>query len=318
MSVTSGHRSRARAPFIVDYRDLQGAGRRRGPPRPGGRGREQPGQDLGAVHVVVHDEDPLRGRARRSAAAPGGLAAGVPGRPGPGRGAGGRRTRCPCPSPSLRRVDAAAVHLDQAADQGQADAEPPLGAVERAVGLGEQVEDAREQLRGDPDAGVADPDDRLVALSAGLQRDPAPRLGVLGGVVQQVGEDLLEPGRVGLAGARLRGERDRQLVAAGLDQRPGGLDGAGDGLARGRPAPCGAGSCRVLIRETSSRSSTSRARCRTCRSAIVRRLLGRPASSAPSGGGGGRSGSGARGLRSSWASIARNSSLRRSASRISR
>ena len=49
------------------------------------------------------------------------------------------------------------------------------------------------------------------ALEPRRQRDPAAGLGVLGGVGQQVDQDLLEPGRVGL---------EPQAAAAG-DRRPG-------------------------------------------------------------------------------------------------
>ena len=56
---------------------------------------------------------------------------------------------------------------------------------------------------GDADAGVPHPHDHLAALPLGRQPDPAARLGVLGGVVQQVAEDLLQPGRVGVQPDRL-------------------------------------------------------------------------------------------------------------------
>ena len=106
-------------------------------------------------------------------------------------------------------LDAPAVHLHQAADEGQADPQPPLGAVERAVDLGEQVEDLREHLGGDADAGVADAEDGVLALAADGQVDPAAVAGVLRGVVQDVGQDLREPGPVRLDPERLaRGNLD--------------------------------------------------------------------------------------------------------------
>ena len=61
------------------------------------------------------------------------------------------------PLPSLaRRRDGPAVHLDELLDQGEPDAEPPLGAGERAVHLGEEVEDLGQHLRRDADPGVPD------------------------------------------------------------------------------------------------------------------------------------------------------------------
>ena len=51
-------------------------------------------------------------------------------------------------------------------------------------------------------------------------------IGVLGGIVQQVQEDLSEARRVRLQRDRLWRHRDRQLVAPLLDQWPAGFDGA--------------------------------------------------------------------------------------------
>ena len=75
--------------------------------------------------------------------------------------------------PFAAGLDGAAVHLDQAADQRQADAQAALRAGDRAVGLGEQVEDPRQQVRFDADAVVANAQHRLLGLRAG----PSPRYG---------------------------------------------------------------------------------------------------------------------------------------------
>ena len=53
------------------------------------------------------------------------------------------------------RRDAAAVHLDQAAHQRQADAQAALRAAVARIGLHEHVEHARQRLGGNADAGVA-------------------------------------------------------------------------------------------------------------------------------------------------------------------
>ena len=58
--------------------------------------------------------------------------------------------------------DAAAVHLDQLADDGQADAQAALRAIERLIDLREQLEDARQHLGGNADAGVLHLEHRLV------------------------------------------------------------------------------------------------------------------------------------------------------------
>src|SRR5207245_6917585 len=66
------------------------------------------------------------------------------------------------PGTGAFRVDAAAVKLRQAPHEREAEAEAPLRAVERAIRLGEEVEDAREQLRSEADAGVSHPKDESV------------------------------------------------------------------------------------------------------------------------------------------------------------
>ena len=113
------------------------------------------------------------------------------------------------------RLDAAAVHLDQPAHQRQADAQPALRAVERAVDLGEQVEDARQHLGGMP---MPVSRTRMTASSSSAlhrEGDRAAFLGVLGGVVEQVAEHLGQPHRVAVDAQRLARQRDGQLVPFG-------------------------------------------------------------------------------------------------------
>ena len=104
----------------------------------------------------------------------------------------------PAVGPLAVGLDAPAVHLHELADQGQADAQPPLRSVERAIDLDEQVEDAGDHLGADADPVVADAEDDLVGLACHLQADAAAFLGVLRGVVEQVGEHLGEPDQVGV------------------------------------------------------------------------------------------------------------------------
>jgi hypothetical protein len=68
------------------------------------------------------------------------------------------------------------VHLDQPLDQIQSDPEPSLGAIEAGVDLGEHVEEARQVLGGDSDAGVLDAHDRVRILDSHRKADPpSPR-----------------------------------------------------------------------------------------------------------------------------------------------
>ena len=80
----------------------------------------------------------------------------------------------------------------------------------------------------DADAGVSHPQDGLIAFAAERDRDPAAGLGVLGGVVEQVRHDLLQPGRVAFDPERLGREIDRELVPERLDQGQRRLDGMVD------------------------------------------------------------------------------------------
>ena len=108
------------------------------------------------------------------------------------------------------------MHLDQASDQGQADPQAALGAGERLVGLGEQVKDAWQHLVAQADAGVLDSDQRIVSPTFGREGDRTARLGVLGRVIQEIGEDLLQPGRVAFHGKGVRREGRRESMMSGV------------------------------------------------------------------------------------------------------
>src|SRR5579872_2266363 len=89
-------------------------------------------------------------------------------------------------------VDLAAMGLGDVLDDGEAEAGPPLLAGAPLVDPVEALEDARDRLRGDADAGVAHLEHRLAATAAGItphaDGDPAVRTVVLDGVVEQVEE----------------------------------------------------------------------------------------------------------------------------------
>src|SRR5271157_171438 len=117
-----------------------------------------------------------------------------------------------------RHGNAAAVHLDQRADQSQADAKSALGVVARPLDLGEDVEHAGQHGGRNADAVIAHRDDHLMPLSLDLDPDAPAGFGVLGGVVQQVHHDLLQPGWVRIKAHGLLGERDRKLVLPVVDE----------------------------------------------------------------------------------------------------
>ena len=82
-------------------------------------------------------------------------------------------TSVPCPTPSLWAVTLPAVQFHQVLDQRQADAQAALRAVERLVGLREQVEDVRQESRGDARALVLHRDLQLAVGVGGAQDDAA-------------------------------------------------------------------------------------------------------------------------------------------------
>ena len=139
---------------------------------------------------------------------------------------------------------------------------------------------------------------------------PAP-VRVLGGVVQQVGDDLGQPGRVAVHEDRLGRHDDGELVARLLDGRAARLHGGVDHRPQFDPLPAQfqlaardpAHVEQVVhqpdhLRRVAAPSSTGPAR--PSRSPPASRMTWRPLRI------------GASGLRSSWARVARNSSFRRS------
>ena len=224
----------------------------------------------------------------------------------------------PRPAPSLRASMVPPCISTSRARERQADAEAALAA--RVVGRPSRLNISK--MRGSASGAMPMPLSRTLIAhrrrprAAPTARCAPPSCGVLGGVVEQVGEDLREPHRIAVQPQRLGGQRDARAGGrAAWIERLAGLDGVAhdrrqlDALAPQLEA------CRGVMRDISSRSSTRRTRWLTWRSmmsriapALARR---RPAAAAACS----ALRSGASGLRSSCASVARNSSLRRSASR---
>ena len=145
--------------------------------------------------------------------------------------AAGRRTTnsLPWPGPSLLRLDAAAVHLDQPLGpaSGRCPARPASAPARGRTCV--NISKMRGSMSaGDADAGVphARPPPRSPCRSA-VQPDVAAPLGVLGGVVEQVGEHLGQPGRVAVETDRLRRAARRSARGRPASiERAAGLDGA--------------------------------------------------------------------------------------------
>ena len=88
------------------------------------------------------------------------------------------------------------MHLDQLAYQGQPDSQPAVGPLERLVCLREHVENGVQLVFRDADAGVPHARDGLALVLFDRHRDSPTRFGELGGVVEQVAEDLHQSLRI--------------------------------------------------------------------------------------------------------------------------
>jgi hypothetical protein len=130
------------------------------------------------------------------------------------------------------RFDRAAVQSDQPLREREADAQAPRRAVQRAVGLREQVEDLRQKRFIDPHAIVAHAHLGMVLLASVFapNLDAAFRVRVLGGVVEQVDEDLFQPRGVGTGPNGFGAHVHKQFVPPLLDQRLSGFERVPDDL----------------------------------------------------------------------------------------
>ena len=109
---------------------------------------------------------------------------------------------------------------------GQADAEPALRPVQTAVGLCEQVEDARQHVGPNADAVVPHPQRHLILLALDDHVDPPAWLRVLRRVRDEIGDDLHEARRVPLDVRVVRRQLNADRVRPFVNQLTHALDGA--------------------------------------------------------------------------------------------
>ena len=87
-----------------------------------------------------------------------------------------------------------------------------------AVGLGKKIEDTPKQVRGDADTGVFYAYQCVITFPLRAQRDFATFLGIFGGIVQQIGDDLLQPRRIAFQPLRFIRYGKNEMMSASLDQ----------------------------------------------------------------------------------------------------
>ncbi len=102
-----------------------------------------------------------------------------------------------------------------------------MRSIERLLLLGERFEDVRQRVAVDTNSVVPHQQNHVAALDPGFDRDLASRLRVLGGVGQQVRDDLGKSRGVAVHHQTPIRDVDLQLVALRLEQGARHLDGAG-------------------------------------------------------------------------------------------
>ena len=159
----------------------------------------------------------------------------------------------PLPFPLAVRLHRSAVHGDQRAHQGQAQAEPSLGAIEGGRCLAEHVEDRLQVIGRDPHARITNDQDGAPfcpffgLFSINRDVDPTAARRVLDGVGDQIDHHLLEPHDIAFHRDRHRrgvhsqrqpvrvGHRLQRLDAALNQRSEDGALLAQNHLARGHP-----------------------------------------------------------------------------------
>ena len=124
--------------------------------------------------------------------------------------------------------DCAAVRVDQMLDDGEAEAEPAVGARRRPVGLPERLEDRSDEVRRYARSGVGDGELDEIVRAAQRQVHGAAFRRELDGVRQQIPDDLLEPRAVRVERADRRLRVDDDLDPLGVGHRLDDVDRRAD------------------------------------------------------------------------------------------
>src|SRR5262249_29152208 len=112
------------------------------------------------------------------------------------------------------RRDAAPVALDDSSYQRQPEPEATARTPPRRLHLHERLQGVREHLPGAADAAARPPDDGVGPGALDRDRDVPPGWSVLDGIVEEIGDDLLEPRRISLHDDGLVGDGEDDLAPA--------------------------------------------------------------------------------------------------------
>ena len=117
------------------------------------------------------------------------------------------------------------MQLDQLPHQRQADSQTPFGAAQRGVGLCKQVQHAWQHLLRQTRTVIAHADHGLVAFRLDAEDDRTTYIRVLGRVVQQVGQDLLQADEIAFD-EKVGPYVGVQCLTTRINQRLADFDGA--------------------------------------------------------------------------------------------
>ena len=130
--------------------------------------------------------------------------------------------------PLTAGTDYSTVHLDETPDEREADSEAAVRAFGFLVHLGEEVEDSRHEVGGNPHSRVFHLDHGVRIFACHRQRNAPAGLHELRRVVQDVADDLHQASLVAVDAEQILRQVQRQLVAAGVDEWTCGLHSPGD------------------------------------------------------------------------------------------
>src|SRR5262249_54831210 len=94
------------------------------------------------------------------------------------------------------------MKLDQALDEGQAQAEPAPSTVKGLPPLHEDIENGRQSVGLDTETGISDPQDTVAALGGDDQLDTSSRRRELQRVIEKIRNHLLDSHRINVDGDR--------------------------------------------------------------------------------------------------------------------
>ena len=115
------------------------------------------------------------------------------------------------------------MQFNESLDERETDSQSALRPGQRAFGLHEEIKDLRQQSRINADAGIAHADDDLRIFPLAGQPNAASLVRILGGVQQEIADNLGQAHDVAFEKEGLLRQRHMEFVALGVNGRLGGF-----------------------------------------------------------------------------------------------